>query len=184
MRVDHSTNLVPNLDAKVLISINPGVDISRFIDIKLQNDSFTYILETLGGLNSCFLCRREGHVRHSCPILSNRPKPFANPLGSGRNKGGPAPSNPPVKPSDEPSVKYKLCLLSKAISITMTSFPKTQPVDPPNFDNNFEFGPFNLDPPLTLRCLQPFLKWKMSMILASKWSQGETKGLRKRMPNN
>lgn len=147
VRVYHSTNLVPNLDARVLTSINPRVDIPRIIDIKLWDESFTCILETLGGLNSCFLCRREGHIRRSCPILSRRSKPNVIPHGVDVNKDGPASPNSSSKLAREPSVRDKLDSLSKAINIVVAIFPKAQPIDLPIFESTSDFGSFNAEPP-------------------------------------
>lgn len=56
IRIDNSPNLIPHLDAKVLVSINPGHDVPRFIDIKIDEEPISCLIETLGGINSCFLC--------------------------------------------------------------------------------------------------------------------------------
>ncbi|XP_059064486.1 uncharacterized protein LOC131856648 [Cryptomeria japonica] len=69
IRMDESARLVPNMDARLLISLLPGKEIPESIVVDIANESFTCPLEVLGGLNACFLCRKEGHLRRDCPII-------------------------------------------------------------------------------------------------------------------
>lgn len=109
IRMDESPHLVLHLDANVLISILPGVNLPNSLHLNIVEDSFSYPLEFLGGLNACFLCKNEGHVRKNCPILrkrasiANATKP--NPIPNGyfvQTAQHTAESTPTIRP--EPSI--------------------------------------------------------------------------------
>lgn len=72
VRVDETARLVPNLDARMLVSIKPGIDIPPSLNLDINGDTFVCPIEILGGLNACFLCKKEGHIRKNCPIISRR----------------------------------------------------------------------------------------------------------------
>ena len=101
--MEDSVQLVPHLDARVLISLKPSNDLPKELKIVITNEVFPYPIETLGGLNACFLCRKEGHLRKDCPIIKNKTPKSSNTTTS--------PSSTPLVPSS--SVKTNLiCLLS------------------------------------------------------------------------
>ena len=70
--IDETSRSVSNLDARVLVSLKPGVDIPQKITLKINGDVFSCPVEMLGGLNACFLCKKEGHIRKNCPIINKR----------------------------------------------------------------------------------------------------------------
>lgn len=72
IRVDETTRLVPNLDARIVISIKPGVDIPPLLNLNIGEETFVCPVEILGGLNACFLCKKEGHLRKNYPIINRR----------------------------------------------------------------------------------------------------------------
>lgn len=72
IRVDETARLVPNLDARMLVSIKPRIDIPPYLNLDINGDTFICPIEILGGLNACFLFKKEGHIRKNCPIISHR----------------------------------------------------------------------------------------------------------------
>ena len=90
LRMDNSSRLVPHLDARILLALKPGNDIPKEVTICIMDEVISCPVETLGGLNACFLCKKEGHLRRECPIIKN--KPPQNP------KTSDAPSNTPSAP--------------------------------------------------------------------------------------
>lgn len=75
IHIDETSHLVPNIDARILLSIKPGVDIPSNLNLNIGGDFFVCPVEILGGLNACFLCKRDEHLRKYFPILINRRKP-------------------------------------------------------------------------------------------------------------
>lgn len=72
IRIDETTRLVPNLDARMLVSIKLGIDIPPSLTLNINEETFVYPIEMLGGLNACFLCKKEGHLQKNCPIINRR----------------------------------------------------------------------------------------------------------------
>lgn len=81
IRFDESSRLVPHMDARALVSIKPGIEIPSTLEINILGEVISCPLEILGGLNACFLCKKEGHLRRDCPIINknNNKKNEANP---------------------------------------------------------------------------------------------------------
>lgn len=89
IRVDNSSSLIPHLDARVLISINPGFDFPKMVNINLEKELVVCPIEILGGVNAFFLCRKEGHICRNCPII-NKTKGLDRPRNQSDN---PSPVN-------------------------------------------------------------------------------------------
>lgn len=86
IRIDKTTRLVPNLDARMLVSIKPGIDIPPSLTVNVNEETFVFPIEMLGGLNACFLCKKEGHLQKNCPIINRRNhKPNFNSTDSSTN---------------------------------------------------------------------------------------------------
>lgn len=58
--IDSSTFL-PYLDARILIAINPKIDILEVLRIDMEDEFSSFPTEILGSLNACFLFHREFH---------------------------------------------------------------------------------------------------------------------------
>ena len=57
------------MDARVLISLNPSKEILSDLCNDIPENSYAYPIEILGGLNTCFLYRKEGCLRKDFPII-------------------------------------------------------------------------------------------------------------------
>ena len=75
IRMDETVRLVPHMDARILISLLPGKDLPTDISINILNDAYICPREVLGGLNACFLCRKEGHLHKDCLVIRKKPNP-------------------------------------------------------------------------------------------------------------
>ena len=114
LRMDDSVRLVPHLDARVLIALKPGQDLPKELNITIANEVVSCPIETLGGLNACFLCRREGHLRKDCPIIRNKTQKNTNPL------------NPPISTQPIPPSSVKTNPLPSQLTPSQ-SFPSSLP---------------------------------------------------------
>lgn len=54
IRMDDSVQLVPHMDARILISLNPGLEIPSVINICILEDNFSCPIEILGGAKRLF----------------------------------------------------------------------------------------------------------------------------------
>lgn len=71
-KTDETKSPLPHSDARVLVSLTPGMDLPQILEIKLKSGSITCTLETLRGLNACYLCHREVHIRRNCPLIKRK----------------------------------------------------------------------------------------------------------------
>lgn len=118
IRIDETTCLVPNLDARMLVLIKPGIDIPPSLTLNVNEETFVYPIEMLGGLNACFLCKKEGHLRKNCPIINRRNhKPNSNSSN--------APMNPRSKVSQHSSTPL---LISEEAAIPTTNSSELKPM--------------------------------------------------------
>ena len=102
LRMDDSARLVPHLDARVLIALKPGQDLPKEINISIVNEKVSCPVETLGGLNACFLCRKEGHLRKDCPIIRNKTQKNTNPVNLPNYTQQIPPSSAKINPMPSP----------------------------------------------------------------------------------
>lgn len=58
IQIDETARLVPNLDARMLVSIKLGINIPPSLNLDINGDAFICPVEMLGGLNACFLCKK------------------------------------------------------------------------------------------------------------------------------
>lgn len=72
IKIDDTRSPLPHSDARVLVSLSPSKELSGAIEIQLNNGNVCCEIESLGGLNACYLCRREGHIRRKCPLIRNK----------------------------------------------------------------------------------------------------------------
>lgn len=70
--------LLPHMDARVLIYINPSLDLHNYITFDLDDQMVTFPTMFLGSINTCFLCRRDGHMRHAFFLIKTKKKPNPN----------------------------------------------------------------------------------------------------------
>lgn len=80
LRVDNTHSLVPHMDDRVLILINFDKNLPKFI-ANVDEEPMVYIVEYLGGINTCFICRREGHFQRNFSILMKH-KPHIKIIGT------------------------------------------------------------------------------------------------------
>jgi hypothetical protein len=59
-------------------------------------------VEILGGLNACFLCRKEGHLRKDCPIIRNKTQKNTNPVNLPNYTQKIPPSSANINPMPSP----------------------------------------------------------------------------------
>lgn len=72
VRMDDSNRLIPHLDTRILVSIKQGIDIPDTLNLTIENEVYPCPLETLGGLNACFLLKKEGHQHKNYPNIKKR----------------------------------------------------------------------------------------------------------------
>lgn len=118
IRMDENPHLVPHMDARVLISILPRINLPNSLQLNIIKDVFSCSLEFLGGLNACFLYKHEGHVRKNCPIL----KKNASAMDTSKPNSA---SNSHSVPSTQPAMKSAPA--SHPESPTLTSIPLPPP---------------------------------------------------------
>ena len=134
IRMDETVRLIPHMDARVLISLSPGKDIPADISIKIHSDVYCCPVEVLGGLNACFLCRKEGHLRRDCPIVNKKPNPS---------------NASPKDASNFPGANSKMQTNASEISTPPASSPKPLPENPPKVVNH------SVSKPLSALIVQP-----------------------------
>lgn len=69
IRMNDIVMLVAHMDARILILLLLEKEIHADIIVKVLNDNFVCPIEILRGLNACFLCKKEGHLRKDCPSV-------------------------------------------------------------------------------------------------------------------
>ena len=139
IRMDEIVRLVPHMDARVLILLLLGKEIPSEININVLNEDFVCPIEILGGLNACFLCRKEGHRRRDCPIL-NKPS-----VKSSNNNNPPPKSTLPINPlvsskSDgQPAMKAPISSNFNQIvsALNLNSSPPPEAMLGPKLDDGF-----------------------------------------------
>ncbi|GLJ44341.1 hypothetical protein SUGI_0928640 [Cryptomeria japonica] len=116
IRMDSTDSPLPHIDARVLMSLSPGLDIPNEIRFVFDGHEFSCPIYFLGRINACFLCRREGHMRRACPILKKKPPPkeqaqdtpvFPSPFGSDKPDSSIKASNRQMTLNVEPPTASK-----------------------------------------------------------------------------
>lgn len=102
IRMDESNRIISHLNARILISIKPGVDIPVTLNLNIEGENFSWPTEVLGGLNACFLCKKEGHRRKECLII-NEKKPGSE-ANSAKSFSNNVSANPKLAKSSVPNV--------------------------------------------------------------------------------
>lgn len=67
LKMDKLNVTLPSMDAHVFISLSHGVELLGNLGISFEGSLHFCPLEILGGLNMCYLCRCEGHIRKNSP---------------------------------------------------------------------------------------------------------------------
>lgn len=124
IRMDETMRLPLHMDARILISLLQSKDLPNNISINILNDTYICPIEILGGLNSCFLCWKEGHLRKDCPIIREKPN---TPNDSTKNMVNPSITN-------NPPLENALCRSTPASSSSPS--PPTKAPNPTNISTN------------------------------------------------
>lgn len=72
LQIEKSRVTLPHLDARILVSFHSRVKISDAIELEFDGKLYKCEIEALGGLNSCFLCKTNGHQKRDFSRLVNR----------------------------------------------------------------------------------------------------------------